>query len=514
MNKKKTVLLCTAAALVLLTGCTKNIKLNGQKFSEDAAELTAVITAEDVEKLSLFPALKAVNLSGSTCYDDISRWAQSHPEVDVRYTLSFPGGTAAENGAETLTLPSLKSADIPEVSRLLQFMPNLKSLSLEGSELRIADVKALADICPEIDLSYSFGFLGQTVDYHSSFLSLVGLASQDVPTAAELLSLLPELKTVELGNDTSTHLTWEEIKTLEDACPKAEFKYRFNLYGKEFSLGAMRLDLNHIPIDDNGALVCRVAACMPRLSILDMDSCGLSNETMAAIQDAFPQVTVIWRIWFGENYSVRTDVKRILASNPSAGGNLTAKNTADLKYCTKVKYMDIGHNEILGDISFVQYMPELEVLIAAMDGLSDLSPLSACTKLEYLELQTNPLLTDISPLAPLVNLKHLNMARNGGVKDLSPLFGMTKLERLWLGASSSYPTEQIAQIQAINPDCNINIFVYVDPTEGGWRYTGTDPKKYWTTEYILHERYEELLAQFDNYDRSAYSFAWNDPMCY
>ena len=86
---------------------------------------------------------------------------------------------------------------------------------------------------------------------------------------------------------------------------------------------------------------------------------------------------------------MRTDVERILASNPSAGGNLTAANAADLKYCTRVRYMDIGHNEILGDISFVQYMPELEVLIAAMDGLSDISPISACTKLEYLEIPQN-----------------------------------------------------------------------------------------------------------------------------
>ncbi len=511
---KKTVPILAAVMLVLLTGCTKSIKLGGQRFGEESTELTAVINAEDTEKLGLFPSLKAADLRGSTCYDEIFRWAQAHPDVDVRYCLAFPDGTVAENDAESLTLTKLSGGDIPEVSRLLQYMTGLKFLSLEGSDLSLDDVKTLSEAYPEIELSYSFSFLGQAVDYHCASLSLVGLASQDVRTAAEVISRLPKLKKVDLGDENSTQIGWEEIALLESACPDAEFAYDFTLYGKEFSLKSRRMDLNHIPIGDEGALVCRVIPCMPRLKYLDMDSCGVSNEGMVSIREAFPHLRVVWRIWFGEAYSVRTDVERILASNPSAGGNLTAKNTADLKYCTRVRYMDIGHNEILGDISFVQYMPELEVLIAAMDGLSDLSPLSACTKLEYLEIQTNPQLTDISALAPLVNLKHLNMARNGGVTDLSPLFGMTKLERLWLGASSSYPQEQIDKIQANNPDCNINIFVYLDPTEGGWRFTGTNPKVIWTTEYILHERYEKLLDQFDHYDRSAYSFYWNDPMCY
>ena len=511
---KKAVLVFSAAMLVLLAGCTKNIKLSGQKFSEETTELAAVISAEEMEKLDLFPALQAVNLSGSTCYEEISHWAQAHPEKTVRYTLTFPDGTVAENDVEMLTLSSLTSADVPEVSRLLQYMTGIKYLSLEGSALSLQDVKALSDAYPGLDISYSFVFLGQTVDYHASSLSLAGLASEDVKAAEEIISQLPELAKVDLGNENTTALTWEEIAFLENACPKADFQYDFTLYGKSFSLNDKKMDLNHIPITDEGALVARVISCMPKLRYLDMDTCGVSGEAMAALRDAFPQIRVVWRIWFGEAYSVRTDVERILASNPTSGGNLTPKNTADLKYCTRVKYMDIGHNEILGDISFVQYMPELEVLIAAMDGLTDISPLSACTKLEYLEIQTNQQLTDISALAPLVNLKHLNMARNGGVTDLSPLFGMTKLERLWLGASSHYSPEQIGQIQANNPNCNINIYVYADPTEGGWRYTGSDPKVLWTTVYILHERYEELLEQFDHYDRSAYSFYWNDPKCY
>lgn len=509
---KRAVLLCAALMLVLLAGCTKSIKIGGAKFSEDSTAVTAVITDGETEKLDLFPALRSADLSGSVCYEEIFRWAQAHPDVDVRFSLVFPDGTTADNDAQALSLPGLTSGDIPEVSHLLGFMSGLKRLSLEGSALTSDDLTALEEAFPGVELSYSFELLGQPVDYRCETLSLDGLSSQDVQAAADALSQLSRLRTVDLGGESTSALTWDDIAALENACPNVVFDYDFTLYGLSFSLSAKEMDLSHIPIADEGALVARIVPCMSALDYLDMDSCGVSSEAMAAIRDANPGVQVVWRIWFGDAYSVRTDVERILASNPTSGGNLTLKNTADLKYCTKVRYMDIGHNEILGAIPFVQYMPELEVLIAAMDGLTDISALSACTKLEYLELQTNSI-TDISALAPLVNLEHLNIARNAGITDLSPLFGMTKLERLWLGASSSYPQKQIDEIRSIVPECNINTFVYNDPTEGGWRYTGSNPNPE-VYELYKHERYEKLLEQFDNYDRSAYSFYWNDPKCY
>ena len=61
---------------------------------------------------------------------------------------------------------------------------------------------------------------------------------------------------------------------------------------------------------------------------------------------------------------------------------------AELKYCTKLKYVDIGHNGFK-DLSFVEYLPDLEVLILENDDVSDLSPLVHCQKLEYLDPFTN-----------------------------------------------------------------------------------------------------------------------------
>lgn len=128
-----------------------------------------------------------------------------------------------------------------------------------------------------------------------------------------------------------------------------------------------------------------------------MDNTGVSNEALAKIREEFLNIDVVWRVWFGTNYSVRTDVERILASKPTVGGMIY--DASVLQYCTKVKYLDLGHNDELPSIDFVRNMPELEVLIIAMTAVRDISPLESCPKLEYLELNS----TNIADISPLKN---------------------------------------------------------------------------------------------------------------
>lgn len=274
----------------------------------------------------------------------------------------------------------------------------------------------------------------------------------------------------------------------------------FELYGKVFNLDDESMDLRKIPIDDNGDLLEAMLPYMSRLKVLDMDSCGIDNRRMEEIRDKHPEIEVIWRVFFGSNYTARTDVEKILASCPGGGGNLTPENYADLKYCTKLKYLDIGHNEELHDISVVQYMPDLEVLIVAMDYFEDLSPVESCPHLEFLEIQTNHI-ADLSPLSNLKELKHLNIANNPELSDISPLFGLTQLERLWIGCIDPVPQEQIDEMQKLAPDCYINSTTY-DPHLGEWRY-----KK----EGGFTDRFALLVEQF-GYDKADYAYPWKDPL--
>jgi len=424
---------------------TAQILLSAGSFPADSQELSAVITAEDLPLLESFAELKKADFRGSDCQQELVDWALQHPQVRVRCDVTLSDGTKLDADAKDLTLP---------------------------------------DTVPGEDL-----------------LSLV---------------LLPDLKTVELGeceDAAESPMDWEALALAETACPETEFHYAFRLYRKTFDLQSTEMDLNHITMDDEGELVKKVAACLPGLTLLDMDFCEVSDEAMEGIRNSLPNTEVIWRIWFGKGraggYTARTNAIRILASNPDWGGELTPENTACLKYCTKVKYLDLGHNNLLTDISFVRCMPDLEVVILAMSGVKDLSPLQDCPKLEYLEIQTSAI-SDLRPLAEMKNLRHLNIAYNITVTDITPLYGLTELERLWIGCLDPVPREQIEEMQRRAPQCEINLEV-MNPTEEDWRYISFDE---WG-QATLHPRYALLREQFDYGSAPlCYNYIDSDPLYY
>ena len=450
MSKLKKILsiICLAASFLLLTACgdssfslfpAKTVKFQaGAVKIEGTTDLTITLESGETALLDQLTELQKADFSGSTYVDEIYQWAQAHPDIKVKYTVTLPDGQVISNSAQSL------------------------------------DLSALTD--------------------------------STVSDTLQSLAYLPKVKDIQLGSERSD-LSWDSVRAITDACPNASVNYTFWLYGKEFSTVDTTINLSHIEVDDNGEQVKQAMACMPNLVSVDMDSCGVSNEDMAAIRDAYPDVKVVWRVWFGDAYSVRTDVERILASQPSVGGMLTSENSEALKYCTEVKYLDLGHNDALDDISFVAYMPKLEVAILAMDNWSDATPLASCTELEYLEMQTT-LCTDLTPLSGLKNLRHLNIAYIVDLEDISPLYSLTELERLWVGSYNRVPSEQIEQMRAAAPNCEVNDTVYDDPTGGRWRYVDYNDKAYI---FILHPRYEELREQF-GYTSADFSFYWNDPL--
>ena len=187
-------------------------------------------------------------------------------------------------------------------------------------------------------------------------ISLPKLEGKDVERTIELLGEMPNVHTVDLGaRKAGRLLALSSIEKLQAACPDVNFIFRFSLWGKEVSTADKELDLKYIPMDDEGAAVIRALRVMPKCTYLDMDTCGVSSEAMGKIREQFPDVEVVWRIWFGKEFSVRTDCERIIATN-----HLNDANSKDLKYCTKVRLLDVGHNPNLTDISFLTDMTELE----------------------------------------------------------------------------------------------------------------------------------------------------------
>ncbi len=497
------ILLCA-----FLCGCERRpepIVLSSGEWPQDTIALAAAVVPEDLPLLDNFPALQTVDFSGSSCYDEIIAWAASHPNVKLSYTVSLPGGQTVSPDIKSLDLSNMDSSSLDACLPLLAYLDSIEEVNLP-KDLQLAQFQAVAERYPNAALNFNVKVSGINLSPETASLDLSNMDSASFKEFMPWLSAVNNIERIELGTDTDgSVLSWDDIFALHNEAPNAVMNYSFSLYGKEFTLADSEMVLRRIPIDDEGALVKKVTACMPNLKHLDMDQCGVSDEAMAEIRDALPNTNVVWRIWFGTGYSVRTDVERILASNPGIGGELTPENTQSLKYCTKVKYLDLGHNSYLGDISYVSYMPDLEVAVLAMGDWADASPLADCPKLEYLEIQTSAL-NDLRPLSELKNLKHLNISYCFALTDLSPIYSLTQLERLWIGCLTPIPAEQVEEFKKLAPQCKVNTTT-IDPTEEGWRYVGSDEFGV----MLLDPRYELLRDQFCyGLGRSAYAYTGND----
>ena len=362
---------------------------------------------------------------------------------------------------------------------------------------------------PTYDLNFQVA--GQQISAGVETLDLSQASSEELDRLIAVLPALPALRSLELGSAAaeSPAISWSQVAALREGLPNADIHYDFTIQGYPVSLSDEILNLNHMPFSDEGELVEQIAACMPNLKVLDMDSCGVSNPRMAEIRDRFPDVHVVWRVLIGADYSTRTDVERLMVSNPDRGGDLnTPESIEGLFYCTDVKYLDMGHNYLMYDISFIRNMPNLEVLILAMTAVKDISPLAGCKNLNYLEYQTSAA-ADLTPLSGLTNLKDLNICYNFALRDIRPIMNLD-LDRLYIGCLSPVPPEQIEQYRQLHPNCIVNSTTE-DPTEESWRYGDIHNNGGWEAA----PRYEQLRLQFE-YDNfpTCYAYRGNDPLEY
>ena len=511
------------AVLLSLCGCARRVQLSSGSTSSNARTLTAVVTPEDLNRMEEMTMLLSADFSGSTCYEEISAWGEEHPLVELTYTVSFPGGVTADNSVRELDLTGITDADSDEAIEKLAWLPQLKSVNLGGEENGLSPRAAsrFMEQCPDIRFSYHCTLLGTESHLDETSLDLTEASPAEIRKALDTISCLSSLRTIRLGSDEREDaLSWEDILALRQAAPNAKIDYRFTLCEQEHRLSDTELDLSYIHITDNGDEVLAAARCMPNLQTLNMDSCGIPNERMAEIRDELPETEVIWRIFFGYTYTLRTNAIKVLASAPSWGGKALGNSDIEvLKYCTKLKYVDLGHNESITDLSVVRYWPDLEVLIIAMNPLGDLTPLADCDNLEYLELFYSKT-DDLSPLAGLKNLKHLNVGHCPMLKDISSVYEL-ELERFYLGTfnSTPVPPEQVDRYRELHPDCEVDNS-YWESSEGAWRrgaYLEGEALEWYKQQSYYREdragyapRYALLREQF-GYDTEDYSVTWKDP---
>ena len=456
-------------------------------------ELKAILTAEELRAMDTSSLLR-LDLTGSRCYEAIEEFRQQHPDVALSYAIVIDGnGDPLYLSPDTDTLQVNDASYLASLAENVIWLPRLNSISIESDIADSAAVDALHEAAPDCRIDYSLHLMDELYPYDIDELTLTGLNSATLQELLPQLSRFTHLTAVNIPQ-AENDLSLEDAMTLAEQSDVIRLDFQTELFGQPISLDAETLEYENEDIGNEG--VDELRAILPylkNLRYLKLDNCGVDDETMEKLRDDFPQVKVVWRVFFG-SYHCLTDTEMIWAT----GGSVNDSTCGVLKYCTDVKYLDLGHT-LMTKVDFLSYMPKLEVAILAISWVSDIGPIANCPNLEYLELFSTRV-TDLSPLASCTHLQHLNVSHSVdsknntvGPTDISALYDLLELKRFYC-TMSYVPEEQQKEMIERHPDCECE-FRWVDPAEGAWRFDENGDR---------NERYSLLCEQFgyDTYQQS------------
>ena len=477
MKKNKTgVLVWIVVILVVLVLAACGIYAYNayqEKLAEEArqAEIAAfyarpdielVVTDQDIDQLDLYTNLHSVDLTGSTCYSAIAKFISTHPSVKVTYTVDLGG---PEFGCDVTELElAAGSFDLDTLTENLQYLPQVTSLKLPLTDLTAEQIAALREAYSGITVEYTVDVLGQEVTEDVTEMNLSSMTGEEIETLTAMLPMVPQLNTLDLmAEDGTSAMSMTDVKALMDACPEMTILYSFDFYGTTLSTATETVELNKVKIGNEGEELIRQALdIMPACTYFKLDDCGIDSVVMASIRDDYPETKVVWRVFFGK-FNCLTDTEMLRITN-----GLTDDIVGELIYCNDVKYMDAGHDEELTDISWIAYMPKLEICILSGSPITDLSCFQDHQNIEFLELCFCGYIKDLSPLANCPNLKYLNISYTA-VKDLSPLDNLP-LERFNCMKTKVSSTEENRFLELHPSDVCLTRFSGTQCYGYGWRY--------------------------------------------
>lgn len=307
----------------------------------------------------------------------------------------------------------------------------------------------------------------------------------------EDLDNLGEFQTLYSVNVFTLYLTVGQVRSLQSQFPEAKITCGVHLFDLDVDVETEELDLQGIEMTSPDDVMTAVG-CLPNLKKVNMCKCGLTNEQMETLVNAYPEVKFVWEVKMG-NHTLRTDIVGFSTKNPSKYYNessspeyiekvkktkrLYTEDIQVLKYCTDLVALDLGHNYI-DDISVLQYLPKLQILILADNKLTDISVFRELPELVYVEIFMNRV-EDLSPLEGHDKLLDLNLCQNR-VTDLSPLYELTQLERVWCSMNPTLTGAEARALREKLPNAEVNSTTG-DDTGDGWR---EHERYFWMKEYF------------------------------
>ena len=471
------------------------VKVYGHTFTLDEKTLSfddgeIADLDELTSDLKQFRSLKRVDLGSYLVHaDDADELDGALPGVELDYeTYIIVYKDAVLTSSETLDLSSKTISDVAELRAALPYLNQLKSVKF-GENTLPRDVKS--ELCAEypdveFDVITTYNVYGVSVREDDTLLDLTG-ASIDGDLAKHLHEV-PNITEVDLRG---IPLTIDEQKALIAEFPDMKFFWEIELDGNYYDSAIETLDLTGCWWIGTDAVRERLPL-FTDLKYLDMSDCGATNEEMAQLRDEFPDTKIVWKLYLGTRWSLKTDaVAFSVLIYDYSHKRMTSADIEVLKYCTDLQALDIGHQAVT-DISVIgEYLTELRILILADNAISDLSPLANLKHLHYLEFFVNQI-SDLSPLAELHEMVDLNISYNYRINDITPLLNMPLIEKLWL-ESTSVSEADVQLLRYTYPNAHI-VNHGSGSVDQGWRWND----RYFAMIDMYHNNYmSELFSMYD-----------------
>lgn len=439
-----------------------DVPFQGGLLADDTREIRVTeLSQTDAEILAAYlPELQRVEAEDCENTATLYWLRQERPEVQVRYRVRL-GGRSYDCDAAALILKDIAEEELAGIG----YLPRLKTVTVTGGDGEV--LKKLRSICEEKGLHFRILLGGREVSEGVISATVEGITDSELG----LLSLLTRLKTLRLVEPEAAA---EGLLALEQALPGVTVTWEKSVLGLTFPRDAKVIDLTEVislgadqqPGDKTGyqygmefpvqgtqeeeptaikisgyhpvadktgetaGLIAQVEAAMayfPEAEQVNMIGGLLDNGKMAAFREAHREdYKVVWSVRCG-NVLTRSDADFFMPVKYHVY-YLTDEQAYNLRYLEEAVAVDIGHMNV-SDISFVEYMPDLEYLILAHTSVQYIEPIRSCKKLKFLELDWTGI-RDLTPLQDCTALEDLNIGNTG--VSVEPLTEMPWLKNVWM----------------------------------------------------------------------------------
>ena len=428
-----------------------DIPVQGSYYDPQTTELhVQALAEEEMDALTYLPNLKLLDVGSWEDYPRIRALQEAYPHCTVRYRVNIAGEQWDSDAVSLL----LEDADVQELMEKLVWFEKLESVLLTGRVPDQAELQQLQRQYPEVFFLWKMDAMGMTLETDLETLDLTGVALDNAREVEQLLPYFPKLNLVLLNGYC---LPQEELVALAARYPQIRFTFELVFGDYVLRTDMEEIDISNTPLEST-AQVEEFLPCFHNLKKVVMCQCGIPSEEMDALNQKYENIRFVWSVDLA-GMQLRTDA--VYFTPNKWGISCDDENIYDLRYCTDMICVDIGHHVKVRNCEWVRYMPDLKYLIIAETGISDLSPLENHESLIYLELFLSKV-KDYSPLVTCRKLEDLNLCYTQG--DAKSIGEMTWLKRLWW--SGSWAGRKYLEDKL--PD-TYKEFLSISSTGRGWR---------------------------------------------